>query len=229
MPSVIAAPPAPVNLERPDVLMAERPVWRGLMHAGAFFAVIPAGVLLVVFADRAAARVAAAIYFAALLLLFGTSASYHRLAQSYRARQIMQRFDHAMIYMLIAGTYAPICLVALPHTWGIPLLASVGAAGLFGMIIKLAAWRRLHVVGYVLYPLMGWAAMVAAPALGPALTPLQLGLILGGGVAYTVGFPILLLRRPDPWPRVFGYHEIWHALTVLAATLHFGAVALLVL
>lgn len=215
--------------ERIDVLVAERPVWRGLMHAWTFFLVIPAGALLVVFADRPAARAAAAVYFATLLLVFGTSAAYHRLAQTYRQRQVMQRLDHAMIYLLITGTYVPICLVALPAAWGVPLLATVGSLGLFGMVIKLFGIRRLHAVSYAMYPVMGWAAVAASPALASHLTPLQLALVVGGGVAYTVGFPVLLLRRPDPWPKVFGYHEVWHTCTVLAALLHFGAVALLVL
>lgn len=224
---MITAPP--VRGERVDVLTAERPVWRGLLHAWTFFLVIPAGVLLIVFADRPATRAAAAVYFGTLLLVFGTSAAYHRLARSYRQRQIMQRLDHSMIYFLITGTYVPICLVALPAAWGVPLLASVGAIGLFGVVIKLGAIRRLHAVSYVFYPLMGWAAVIATPALIDHMTPLQLGLVIGGGVAYTIGFPVLLLRRPDPWPKVFGYHEVWHSFTVLAAFLHFGAVALLVL
>jgi len=228
VPDVIAAPPAPVKPDRVDVLMAERPVWRGLMHAWTFFLVIPAGVLLIVFANRPAARAAAAVYFGTLLLVFGTSAAYHRLARTYRQRQIMQRLDHSMIYLLITGTYVPICLVALPTAWGIPLLASVGGIGLFGMVIKLCGIRRLHGVSYAMYPVMGWAAVAATPALASHMTPLQLGLVAGGGVAYTIGFPVLLLRRPDPWPKVFGYHEVWHTCTVLAAFLHFGAVALLV-
>jgi hemolysin III len=185
-------------------------------------------VLLVVFATGAAARTSAAIYAGALLVAFGTSAAYHRLAHSYRARRIMQRLDHTTIYLLIAGTYAPICLVALPPNWGIPLLATVGGIGLLGMAIKLVGIRRLQWLGYVLYPVMGWAAVAAAPVLATHLSPVQLVLIVSGGIAYTVGFPILLLRRPDPWPRVFGYHEIWHGFTVLAAVLHFGAVALVV-
>lgn len=211
-----------------DRLTAERPSWRGVLHSWAFVAAIPAGVLLIVFADRPAARVAAAIYTGTLLAVFGTSAAYHRLAQSYRARRVMQRLDHAMIYLLIAGTYAPICLVALPLRWGIPLLSSVVAVGVFGMVIKLAAIRRLQWLAYALYPIMGWAAVIATPALRSSMTTLQIALVIGGGVAYTVGFPVLLLKRPDPWPRVFGYHEIWHGFTVLAAVLHFGAVALVV-
>lgn len=213
---------------RVDVLTAERPAWRGLMHSWAFVAAIPAGVLLIVLADRPSARTAAAIYASTLLLVFGTSAAYHRLAHSYRARQIMQRVDHSMIYLLIAGTYAPICLVALPVAWGVSLLSIVGAMGLLGIVLKLLAVQRLQWLTYALYPIMGWVAVFAGPVLADHLTGLQLGLVVAGGIAYTVGFPILLLRRPDPWPKVFGYHEIWHGFTVLAAVLHFGAVALVV-
>lgn len=213
---------------RADVLTAERPTWRGKLHSWAFLASIPAGVLLIVFASGATQRAAAAVYTGTLLAVFGTSAGYHRLAQSYRARRIMQRLDHSMIYLLIAGTYVPICLVALPGSWGIPLLASVGGLGLLGMIIKLADIQRLHWLGYALYPIMGWGAVVAGPALATHLSTAQLVLVVAGGIAYTVGFPILLVRRPDPWPRTFGYHEIWHGFTVIAAVLHFGAVALVV-
>lgn len=208
-----------------EYLLLERPSWRGRLHSWAFFAALPAGALLIVFAVGAAGRTAAAIYAGTLLAVFGTSAAYHRLAHSLRARRIMQRLDHSMIYLLIAGTYVPICLVALPTRWGIPLLASVGGVGLLGMVIKLAAIRRLQWLGYALYPIMGWAAVAAAPALGTYLTGAELALVVAGGVAYTVGFPILLLRRPDPWPRSFGYHEVWHGFTVVAAVLHFGAVA----
>jgi hemolysin III len=211
-----------------DSLTAERPVWRGVLHSWAFIVAIPAGVLLIVFADGAAGRVAASIYTGTLLLVFGTSASYHRLAQSYRARRVMQRLDHAMIYLLIIGTYAPICLVALPLRWGIPLLASVGGVGVLGMVIKLTAFRRLQWLAYALYPITGWAAVAATPALRSSMSSLQIGLVVAGGIAYTVGFPVLMLKRPDPWPRVFGYHEVWHGFTVLAAVLHFGAVALVV-
>jgi hemolysin III len=209
-------------------LLQERPSWRGVMHSWVFFAAIPAGVLLIILAGGAAARTAASIYTGTLLLVFGTSAAYHRLARSQRARTIMRRLDHSMIYLLIGGTYVPICLVALPLEWGIPLLASVGAIGLFGMVIKLTPIHRLQGLGYALYPIMGWAAVAAAPALREHLSLGQLALVFGGGVAYTVGFPVLLLKRPDPWPRSFGYHEVWHGFTVVAAALHFGLVVTLV-
>jgi len=210
---------------RTDVLTAERPTWRGVLHSWAFLASIPAGVLLIVFATGPAQRTAAAIYTATLLAVFGTSAAYHRLATTYRARRIMQRLDHSMIYLLIAGTYVPICLVALPRSWGVPLLATVGGMGLIGMAIKLLGVRSLQWLGYALYPIMGWAAVAAGPALATHLSTTQLALVVAGGLAYTIGFPILLVRRPDPWPRTFGYHEVWHGFTVLAAVLHFGAVA----
>jgi hemolysin III len=206
-------------------LALPRPQWRGKLHAWAFFAAIPAGVALVALAQGVAATVGAAIYSVTLLLLFGTSAAYHRLAQSERARTIMQRLDHSMIYLLIAGTYVPLCLVAMPPGWGIPMLVIVGSLAALGMVLKLAFFHGARYVSYSLYIVMGWVAIIAAPVLVDSLTTLQLGLILAGGVAYTIGFPVLLVRRPNPWPTTFGYHEIWHLLTVVAAGLHFAAVA----
>jgi hemolysin III len=206
-----------------DVL--ERPTWRGHLHLIAFLLAIPAGVVLIARAEGTAATVAASVYVASLLLVFGTSATYHRFAIAPRTRAIMQRLDHAMIYLLITGTYVPMCIVALPPAWGIPLLAVVGACAVLGMVLKLVAFHRIQWLGYALYPIMGWAVIAAAPVLVDHLSPLQLALVVGGGLAYTVGFPVLLLRRPDPWPKSFGYHEVWHGFTVLAAAMHFAAVA----
>ncbi len=202
----------------------ERPLWRGKMHAWTFFVAIPAGIVLIAIADGTAATVAAAIYAATLLLLFGTSASYHRLAHSVRARDVMQRLDHSMIYLLIAGTYVPICLVALPRAWGIPMLAVVGTLAVVGMVLKLGFFHGARIVSYSLYLVMGWVSIVAAPVLIDSLTGLQLGLMIAGGLAYTIGFPVLLRHRPDPWPKTFGYHEVWHVFVIVAAVLHFAAV-----
>ena len=212
--------------DAPIPYLAEaRPVWRGTLHSWAFFSAIPAGTALVVLADGAAATVGAAIYAATLLLLFGTSAAYHRLAQSDRARTVMQRLDHSMIYLLIAGTYVPLCLVAMPRSWGIPMLAIVGGLAALGVVLKLAFFHGARYVSYSLYIVMGWVAVIAAPTLADSLTGTQLGLIIAGGVVYTIGFPVLISRRPNPWPSTFGYHEVWHLLTVVAAALHFAAVA----
>ena len=195
------------------------------MHSWAFFASIPAGIALIVIASGAAATVGAAVYSTSLLLLFGTSAAYHRLAHSERARSIMQRLDHSMIYLLIAGTYVPLCLVAMPRAWGITMLAIVGSLAAIGVVLKLAFFHGARYVSYSLYIVMGWVALIAVPVLIDSLTSLQFGLIVAGGIAYTVGFPVLVTRRPNPWPATFGYHEVWHLLTVVAAGLHFAAVA----
>jgi hemolysin III len=203
-------------------------VWRGKLHAGAFFAAIPAGVALIAMADGVAATVAAAVYISSLLLVFGTSASYHHVAEGTRAREVMQRLDHSMIYLLIAGTYVPFCLLALPPSWGIPMLAVVGGLAAIGMVLKLALFHRARYVSYSLYLVMGWVAVVGAPVLVTHLSAMQLWLMIGGGVAYTVGFPVLVRRRPDPWPTIFGYHEVWHLLVVVAAVMHFVAVTAVV-
>jgi len=206
----------------------DRPAWRGRLHTWAFVAGIPFGVALVATANGTVARVAALIYAASLLIGFGTSAAYHRLAHSPRARAVMQRLDHSAIYLLIAGTYVPICLVALPRAWGIPLLVAIAAGATLGVVLKLVAFGRVRWLGYSLYPILGWAAVAAMPALIHHLTPVQLGLVIAGGLVYTAGFPVLITRRPDPAPRTFGYHEVWHLFTVVAAVLHFTAVASLV-
>jgi hemolysin III len=204
------------------------PHWRGRAHAITFFLAIPAGLALVIAASGATARLAAAIYAATLLAGFGTSAAYHRLARTPRARAIMQRLDHSMIYLLIAGTYVPVCLLAMPPSWGIPMLTLVGIGAVAGVALKLVAFHRARWLGFALYPVLGWSALAAAPVLVHHLSPGQLALIVAGGVSYTVGFPVLLAKWPDPWPRIFGYHEVWHAFTVVAAVLHFSAVATLI-
>jgi hemolysin III len=206
----------------------EYPSWRGWLHTVAFGVAIPAGLVLILVADRAAARTSAAIYAATLLLVFGTSAAYHRLARSERSRRIMQRLDHSMIYLLIAGTYVPIGVLVLPPAWGIPLLAILGVAAVTGIVMKLTMFERGKWISSTLYPVMGWAAIVAAPVLIDRLTTVQFVLIVGGGVAYTIGFPVLLTHRPNPWPRTFGYHEVWHSFTVIAAALHFAAISAVV-
>ena len=103
-------------------------------------------------------------------------------------------------------------------------MAIVGTLALVGMVLKLTAFHRVQWVSYALYPIMGWVALIAGPALVRHLTLLQFLLIAGGGIAYTVGIPVLFRRRPDPWPKTFGYHEIWHVITVIAAAMHFAAV-----
>ena len=205
-----------------------RPAWRGGMHAIAFFAAIPLGVLLILSAHRAAARVAASVYVFSVLAGFGTSAAYHRIAQSVESRRTMRRLDHAMIFILIAGTYTPVALLGLPRTWGIPILAVVATGAIAGFVIKLTAFDRFRWMSFALYPILGWAAVIALPVMAGHTGAATVTLVVAGGLFYTAGLPILIKRRPDPWPATFGYHEIWHTFTVLAGVCHFAAVALLV-
>ena len=206
----------------------ERPTWRGWLHTGAFVAAIPAGVLLIIVARGASAKVGASIYFASLLLGFGTSAGYHRLAKRERTQQIMQKMDHSMIFVLIAGSYTPVCLLGLPSSWGIPLLCAVWVGAAAGIVIKQFAFEKLKVLEYALYPILGWALVVATPALLRGMTATELLLLLAGGLLYTIGIPVLVRERPDPWPRTFGYHEVWHTFTVAAGACHFATIGLLV-
>ena len=198
------------------------------MHTVAFFAAIPAGILLIVGAKSATATVGAAIYMAGLLLGFGTSAGYHRLAKTARAQEIMQRLDHSMIFVLIAGTYTPICLLAMPTAWGVPILCVAWAGAFLGIVLKQFAFDRLKILEYSLYPILGWIVVIAMPVLWHRLTTTELVLLMTGGLLYTVGIPVLVRERPDPWPRTFGYHEIWHTFTIAAGLCHFMTIEFLV-
>jgi hemolysin III len=206
----------------------ERPSWRGWMHVAAFALAIPGGVFLLMGASGPAAVVAASIYTASLLLGFGTSAGYHRLARQPRTQRIMQRMDHSMIFVLIAGSYTPVCLLGLPPAWGIPLLCAVWAGALAGVLIKLLAFERFKALEYALYPGLGWALVVATPVLLSHMNALELSFLLAGGVLYTVGIPVLVRERPNPWPQKFGYHEIWHGFTVAAGACHFATMGMLI-
>ena len=136
--------------------------------------------------------------------------------------------DHSTIFILIAGSYTPICLLALPRAWGIPLLSVIWAGAVLGILLKQFAFNRLKALEYALYPVLGWIVVVAAPVLWRGMTTVELTLLVTGGVLYTVGIPVLVRGRPNPWPRTFGYHEIWHGFTVAAGVCHFATVGLLV-
>jgi len=169
------------------------------------------------------------VFATSVVLAFGTSAAYHRGRWSAEARRVMQRLDHTMIYVLIAGTYVPVSMLAMPPAWGICVLGIVTAGAVLGMLRSLVAFDRWRAVGIALYVVLGWTALAATPVLVTRLTAGQLVLFVIGGVLYTAGLPVLLTNRPNPWPRTFGYHEIWHTFTVAAVACHFGGVQLLVL
>ncbi|MEO8698167.1 MAG: hemolysin III family protein, partial [Acidimicrobiales bacterium] len=176
--------------DRWSVDAAARPRFRGHLHTWTAAAAIPAGILLIVAARSASARVAASIYAASVLALFGTSASYHRLAHSMRARQILRQLDHSMIFVLIAGTYTPICLLALPRSWGIPVLSVVWSGAVLGIVLKTAAFHRFPILRHALYPILGWTAVVALPVLYQRLSTTQFVFMIAGGLMYTIGIPV---------------------------------------
>jgi len=194
----------------------------------AFFASIPAGIALVALARGAEARVGAAVFAASLTALYGVSAAYHRGRWSARALRYMRHLDHCMIYVLIAGTYTPVVLLALRPSWGISLLVAAWIGAAAGIMITVLRLERWPAVGFTLYLVLGWLAIVAAPQLAASLSAVELTLLALGGVLYTVGAITLATNRPNPSPAVFGYHEVWHTFVVSASASHFALVLLLV-
>jgi hemolysin III len=205
-----------------------KPRWRGRIHLAAFVVSLPAGLALVLWSEGVSAHVAATLFALSLAGLFGTSATYHTGNWAPQARARLQRMDHAMIFVLIAGSYTPITLLALQPAWGISLLAVVWTGAVVGVTLALARFTALHRVGGYLYIGMGWIVVIALPAVVRSLGPQELALLFAGGILYTLGAIGLRLQRPNPRPHVFGYHEVWHAMTVAAAACHFVLVAMLV-
>ena len=205
-----------------------RPKYRGVLHALGAFAVVPLGALLVDAASGTTARVAATVYVLAQLVVFATSASYHRLAKTPTARRRMQLADHSMIYLLIAGTWAPVCLLVLPGASGRMFLAGVVVAAAVGIVLKSFGIDRFPRSSNAMYGVMGGAALLALPGIVGSIDLPTVALLALGGLVYAGGAMVLLFKRPDPLPSVFGYHEIWHACTVGAAACHFAMVWLIV-
>lgn len=190
------------------------------MHQVAFFVSIPAGAALVAFATSASGRVGAIVYALSLTGLFGTSAAYHRLAHGVRARAVMRRLDHAMIFVLIAGSYTPMCLLALRGSWRVAALSAVWSVAAVGVALKVFRLQAMR-LGNSLYVVLGWAVLLILPQLTDRVGAATIVLLGAGGVLYTVGAVVLTRRRPDPVPHVFGYHEVWHSLVVAAAACHY--------
>lgn len=201
-----------------------RPRWRGRIHGFVFAVSLVAAPLLVLAADSLAASVGLAIYALSLMALFGTSAAYHLLARTERAQLLMRRADHSMIFVKIAGTYTPVCLLALPRSWGVPILVTIWLAAASGVAIKVVAGPGLMRTSNVLYVVLGWVAVGALPVIVRHLSSTEFALLVIGGVVYTVGAVLFALRVPRLVPSIFGYHEVWHGMTVLAALAHFGMV-----
>ena len=205
---------------------AARPTLRGVSHQYAFLLAVGAGVVLVVLANGALARVAAAAFAVTVALMFGVSAVYHRVTWRPRPRRWMARADHAAIYLLIAGTYTPFCLLALGGAWRITLLTIVWSGALVAIVFKFAWVDAPKALGAVTAMLLGWVGVVTLPQLIGRIGVAPTTLLIVGGALYTVGALVYAFRRPNPSPRVFGYHEIFHAFVVAAVACHYVGVTL---
>ncbi|HEY9472599.1 MAG TPA: hemolysin III family protein [Mycobacteriales bacterium] len=218
--------PAAVPLSSPR----PRPRLRGWLHAWAFpISLVAGGTLVAVVAPTVGAHAAVptAVYAVTVSLLFGTSALYHRVTWQPRSRAIMKRLDHSMIFVFIAGTYTPFSVLALPHNTGTVVLAVVWGGAFAGTALKMARPGGSRWVSVPIYLALGWVAVFVLPALLHVGVAILL-LILAGGAIYTAGAVVYALRRPDPVPTVFGYHEVFHLCTVVAASCHYVAVWLAV-
>jgi hemolysin III len=202
-----------------------KPRLRGVSHQYAALVAAPAGLALVAASPTPAARLPLAVYAVALVGLFAMSALYHRVTWSPTARQRLRRLDHGMIFVLIAGTATPFAVLVLPPPVGTAVLAVAWTAALGGMGLRVVWGAAPKWVTALVCVALGWAALATLPALWSALGPWAVLLLVGGGAVYTLGAAVYALRRPDPAPAVFGYHEVFHALVILAAALHFAAVA----
>jgi hemolysin III len=194
----------------------------------AFIMSVPLGVSLVIVARTGKGKVSALVFAVSLAGVFAASAAYHLGRWSDAVRPRMRSLDHSMIFVLIAGSYTPFCLLVIRGGWGAVMLAAVWAGALAGVVLKLVALERVHKVTATLYMLLGWLAILGFPRMVAELTGLQLALLVAGGLLYTVGAIVLLRNKPNPSPRVFGYHELWHAMGVTASLCHYIAILLIV-
>jgi hemolysin III len=211
--------------DAPAVVAAPtKPLLRGWLHLVCFFLAIPAGVLVVALANSPRARLGAAVYAMGLIALFGVSGAYHRGPWSPTWRRRMQCLDHATIFVMIAGSYTPLCLLVLDGWVAVATLVTAWSGAVLGGVLAWTDGRRGAALRSGLYIALGWFAMAAMPQLVRHLSPVELALIAIGGVLFTVGAIFLLTRWPDPFPRVFGYHEVWHTLVVAAVVCHLVAI-----
>jgi len=220
--------------DKVDEVIAEvKPRLRGWIHLGVIPLALAAGIVLIALSPTAPTRIASAVYAASALLLFGVSAIYHRGNWSPRLHNFWQRFDHANIFLLIAGSYTPFTLLLLDGRERVLVLTGVWATAVLGVLFRIFwvdAPRWLYVPIYIG---MGWAALLYLPGFIRGAGDLGLGigiatLVLAavGGVLYTAGGVVYGFQRPDPWPRWFGFHEVFHSFTILAFVSHYVGVSL---
>ena len=206
-----------------------RPLLRGVFHLWAFFAALAAGAMLVVLADGALATISSWVYAAALAAMFGASALYHRFPWKSTARRLWaRRLDHSMIFVFIAGTYTPFALLCFEGTtrWLVLVAAWAGAA--LGLVLELVWIDSPRWLSAIAYLAVGWVGVLAVPQMFSGIGVAGAVLVIVGGGLYTLGAVIYATQWPDPFPRVLGFHEVFHLLVVAAAATQFVAVSLVV-
>ena len=224
-----AAPRLDIEQKLEEAIRA-RPQLRGVTHQWAFFISVVLGVVLVISAPPGKGTLAAAVYAVCVALLFGTSALYHRVTwQTDAARRWMRRLDHSAIFLLIAGTYTPFALLVLHGSLADVVLAVIWSGAVGGILLKLLWIDAPKWLAAVIYVGLGWVAVAVTPDLIGQVGVTASILVATGGILYTLGAVTYALRRPDPLPAVFGYHEVFHALVIIAAALQYAVIAFWVL
>jgi hemolysin III len=207
-----------------------KPLLRGWSHVVALVVVLALGVILIVkAADTDSGAALIIIYVVGTASMFAVSGAYHRLRWTPRVRARMSKLDHSTIFLAIAGAYTPVAVVGLDGGYQIVVLCVAWIGAVIGITLQ---WLPFHLPRWLfaaVYVLVGWSALFAFRQLYSGLGALGFLLILGGGLAYTAGAVVYALKRPDPWPQVFGFHEVFHLLTIVGAGLHFAAIAFVVL
>ncbi|HXB17176.1 MAG TPA: hemolysin III family protein [Solirubrobacteraceae bacterium] len=212
-----------------DIVAKIKPRLRGVSHEYAFFVSIALGIALVAAAPDGRARLAASVYAVAVTALLGTSALYHRVTWRPRARRWMRRLDHSMIFVLIAGTYTPVCLLALHGPLARTILIVVWAGALGGVVFKLLWIDAPKWLLALVYVALGCVSAALFGELPAAVGWLGVAGLAAGGLLYMIGAVVYASGRPNPWPKTFGYHEVFHALVLGAASLHYAVIAFAVL
>src|SRR4051794_8193435 len=209
-----------------DAIAAVKPKLRGVSHEWAFFISLFLGAGLIIAAKTPKATLAVTIYAVSLSALLGTSALYHRVNWTRpNVRRWMRRLDHSMIFFLIAGTYTPFALLVLDGPLADAILAVVWIGALAGAIVEMVWIEHPKWVAALIYLSLGWVAVIAFPGLWNEMGVAGTLLVALGGLLYSAGAIVYATQRPDPFPRTFGYHEVFHALVILAAAAQFAAVA----
>lgn len=201
-----------------------REPFNAISHLTAAVASIAGLVFLVVFAALRADAwhvVSFAIFGSSLVLLYTSSFLYHTLKISDDALLIFRKIDHIMIFILIAGSYTPICLVPLRGPWGWSVFGTVWGIALIGISLKIFTMNLPRWISTMIYLIMGWICLVAIYPLVKFLDPLSLFWLALGGFFYTFGSIIYAKKKPDPFPGIFGFHEIWHLFVILGSACHF--------